>query len=400
MGGGLTDPNDQLGQGTGHGQQHLALQQVRGGGVNSTLGCSARVHAGAARNACGSAPAAQPEHPRRRTAGGRTSTRSPRRARRPSWATQCSASRTRHPRSRAGWRGSPPPPKAQPAGLRPETSQGTAPCRTERQPQASDARHGGGRAARGPGRSGRKPLELPTGRLAGVAAVPAGLFRQEPTNRHGPSRNRPTGPRLPPKSSPLLPRGPFHHAAREPEFRPQMDRSTRAWSPPPAASGQSDRRPGLGAVGRPACPGGRHRGGDGLAGRRPTRPDQAADRIRQALAGVITAAQYPVTARTPGGRTPGGRTPGGRAPQSAGWSSAVRRDVWALRLRCGSGAVHRVPHARRCWCGSLCGRRQELVDGGDEAAGIGDRKAVPEADQPRPQLGQAAGRAPVLLVVR
>jgi hypothetical protein len=42
---------------------------------------------------------------------------------------------------------------------------------------------------------------------------------------------------------------------------------------------------------RPACPSGRHRDGDGLAGCRPTRPDQAADRIRQALAGVITAAQ-------------------------------------------------------------------------------------------------------------
>jgi nucleoside-diphosphate-sugar epimerase len=50
--------------------------------------------------------------------------------------------------------------------------------------------------------------------------------------------------------------------------------------------------------------------------------------------------------------------------------------------------------------GSLPGHRSELVDGGGEAARVGDRKAVPEAGQPRPQPGQALGGAPVLLVVR
>jgi len=137
-----------------------------------------------------------------------------------------------------------------------------------------------------------EPLELQMGRLAGVAAVPAGLFRQEPANRHDPSRNRPTGPRLPPKSSPLLLRGPFHHATREPEFRQQMDRFHKgmvATARRELARVIGDRAWAQWA--RPACPGGRHRGGGGLAGCRPTRPDQAADRIRQALAGVITAAQ-------------------------------------------------------------------------------------------------------------
>jgi hypothetical protein len=50
--------------------------------------------------------------------------------------------------------------------------------------------------------------------------------------------------------------------------------------------------------------------------------------------------------------------------------------------------------------GTLRRRRQELLDGGGEPAGVGDRKAVPEAGQLRAQLGQAAGRAQVLLVVR
>jgi hypothetical protein len=115
--------------------------------------------------------------------------------------------------------------KAHPAGLRPETSQGTAPCRAERQPQASDARHGSGRSARGPGRSGQQPLELQTGRPARWRSGRTG--RPVQTGTHQPARsfcNRPTGPRLPPKSSPLLLRGLFHHAAREPAFRQQMDR--------------------------------------------------------------------------------------------------------------------------------------------------------------------------------
>jgi hypothetical protein len=45
------------------------------------------------------------------------------------------------------------------------------------------------------------------------------------------------------------------------------------------------------------------------------------------------------------------------------------------------------------------GRVQELSDGGGEPARVGDRKAVPEAGQPRPQPGQATSRAPVLLGV-
>jgi hypothetical protein len=47
---------------------------------------------------------------------------------------------------------------------------------------------------------------------------------------------------------------------------------------------------------------------------------------------------------------------------------------------------------RSCW--------RQLVDGGGEPAWVGDRKAVAEAGQPRPQLGQAARRAQVLLEVR
>jgi hypothetical protein len=39
------------------------------------------------------------------------------------------------------------------------------------------------------------------------------------------------------------------------------------------------------------------------------------------------------------------------------------------------------------------------VDGVGEAARVGDRKAVPEAGQPGPQLGQASSRPPVLLVI-
>jgi predicted nucleotidyltransferase len=55
---------------------------------------------------------------------------------------------------------------------------------------------------------------------------------------------------------------------------------------------------------------------------------------------------------------------------------------------------------RRLVAGALRDCRQEPVDGGSEPAGVGDRKAVAEAGQPGPQPGQAAGRAPILLVVR
>jgi hypothetical protein len=45
----------------------------------------------------------------------------------------------------------------------------------------------------------------------------------------------------------------------------------------------------------------------------------------------------------------------------------------------------------RLVAGRLRGRRAELVQGGGEPAGVGDRKAVPEAGQPGPEPGQAAG---------
>ena len=65
----------------------------------------------------------------------------------------------------------------------------------------------------------------------------------------------------------------FHHAAREPEFRQEMDRFHKgmvATARRELAKLIPDRA--WVAVGRPAGPGGRHRSSHGLAGRRPTRP--------------------------------------------------------------------------------------------------------------------------------
>jgi hypothetical protein len=178
------------------------------------------------------------------------------------------------------------------------------------------------------------------GRLAGVAAVPAGLFRQEPTNRHDPSRNRPTGPRLPPKSSPLLLRGPFHHAAREPEFRQQMDRFHKgmvATARRELARVIGDRAWAQWA--RPACPGGRHRGGDGLAGCRPTRPRPG---------------------RRPDPPGPGRRHHRRPVTQSRPGHPEGGRPVRGL-VECGSAGRLGPPASVRVWCGASGSSRPEVL---------------------------------------